>query len=75
MVLRPHHIWLGYVAGPDRIAAEISYAAWLGNAVQYIPTTAVGSIFAIGAPQPTPFQQGDTVHLGFDLSDVRLVKA
>lgn len=75
MVLRPHHIRLGHEAGPDRIVAEVTYAAWLGNSVQYTLTTAVGSIFAISAPQPFPFRQGESVHLGFDLADVRLVQA
>jgi iron(III) transport system ATP-binding protein len=75
MVLRPHHIRLGRDAGPGTLPAEVTYAAWLGNSVQYTLTTPVGPIFAIGAPQPTPFKQGDNVHLGFGLEDVRLVPA
>jgi iron(III) transport system ATP-binding protein len=75
MVLRPHHIRLGRDAGPETLPAEVTYAAWLGNSVQYTLTTEAGSIFAIGAPQPTPFKQGDSIHLGFDLADVRLVPA
>jgi iron(III) transport system ATP-binding protein len=75
MVVRPHHLRLDHTPAPDRLPAEITYAAWLGNSVQYTLSTAVGSIFAIGAPQPLPFRQGDTVHLGFGLEDVRLVPA
>jgi iron(III) transport system ATP-binding protein len=75
MVLRPHHIRLGRDAGPETLPAEVTYAAWLGNSVQYTLATAAGSIFAIGAPQPTPFKQGECVHLGFGLADVRLVPA
>jgi iron(III) transport system ATP-binding protein len=43
--------------------------------VQYTLATPAGSVFAIGAPQPIPFKQGDSVHLGFGLADVRLVPA
>ncbi len=75
LVLRPHHIRLGRDAGPDTLPAEVTYAAWLGNSVQYTLATPVGSIFAIGAPQPTPFRQRDTVHLGFAVGDLRLVPA
>jgi iron(III) transport system ATP-binding protein len=75
MVLRPHHIQLSRDAVPHHLPAEVTYAAWLGNSVQYTLSTPVGSIFAIGAPQPLPFRQGETVHLGFGLDDVRLVPA
>jgi iron(III) transport system ATP-binding protein len=75
MVLRPHHIRLGRDAGPATLPAEVTYAAWLGNSVQYTLATPAGSVFAIGAPQPIPFKQGDSVHLGFGLADVRLVPA
>ncbi|MFN4128722.1 MAG: TOBE domain-containing protein [Paracoccaceae bacterium] len=75
MVLRPHHIRLSREAGQHHLPAEVTYAAWLGNSVQYTLSTPVGSIFAIGAPQPQPFRQGETVHLAFGLEDVRLVPA
>jgi iron(III) transport system ATP-binding protein len=75
MVLRPHHIRLSREPGPDRLAAEVTYAAWLGNSVQYTLSTAVGPIFAIAPPQPLPFRQGDSVQLGFAPGDVRLVPA
>jgi iron(III) transport system ATP-binding protein len=75
LVLRPHHIRLGHAARPDTLPAEVTYAAWLGNSVQYTLATAAGPLFAIGAPQPTPFRQGDSVHLGFSMEDVRLVPA
>jgi iron(III) transport system ATP-binding protein len=75
LVLRPHHIRLGRDAGPATLPAEVTYAAWLGNAVQYTLATAAGSIFAIGAPQADPFRTGDSLHLGFAPGDVRLVPA
>ena len=75
MVLRPHHVRLSRDPAPHSLPAEVTYAAWLGNSVQYTLSTAAGSIFAIGAPQPLPFRQGDTVHMGFAPEDVRLVPA
>ncbi len=75
MVLRPHHIRLGRDAGPETLPAEVTYAAWLGNSVQYTLATPAGSLFAISAPQPMPFRQGDGVHLTFAPQDVRLVPA
>ncbi|WP_103256393.1 ABC transporter ATP-binding protein [Tabrizicola aquatica] len=75
MVLRPHHIRLSREPGPERLPAEVTYAAWLGNSVQYTLSTAVGPIFAIAPPQPLPFRQGDSVQLAFAPGDVRLVPA
>ncbi len=75
MVIRPHHIRLGCDAGTATLPAEVTYATWLGNSVQYTLTTAAGLIFAVGAPQPTPFKQGDSVHLDIELANVRLVLA
>jgi iron(III) transport system ATP-binding protein len=73
LVLRPHHAKLGREPGARTIPAEVTYAAWLGNSVQYTLATPVGPIFAIGAPQPAPFRSGDRVHLGFAPEDLRLV--
>jgi iron(III) transport system ATP-binding protein len=75
LVLRPHHIRLSRDQAPEQFAAEVTYAAWLGNSVQYTLSTDFGAIFAIAPPQPLPFQQGDSVQLGFALEDVRLVPA
>jgi len=73
LVLRPHHVRLGRDASDITIPADITYAAWLGNSVQYTLTTPAGPIFAIAPPQPLPFRQGDSVHLSFALEDARLV--
>lgn len=73
MVLRPHHVRLTRDPAPDRPPAEITYAARLGNSVQYTLSIAVWSIFAIRAPQWSLSRQGETVHLGFVLEGIRLV--
>jgi len=75
MVLRPHHVRLSREPGPETVAAEVSYAAWLGNSVQYTLDSALGSIFAITPPQAKPLRIGDTAYLGFDPADIRLVPA
>ena len=75
LVLRPHHARLSRDPGPATLPAEITYAAWLGNSVQYTLATPAGAIFAIGAPQPVPLRAGDTVHLGFAPENLRLVPA
>jgi iron(III) transport system ATP-binding protein len=73
LVLRPHQLRLSKTAGPQSLAAEVSYAAWLGNSVQYTLSTAAGPLFAITPPGPAPFRTGDSLHVGFDISDCRLV--
>jgi iron(III) transport system ATP-binding protein len=75
MVLRPHHVRLGRDLGLATLPAEVGYAAWLGNSVQYTLNTPVGSIFAICPPGNNPFRSGDQLHLGFAVDDVRLVPA
>ncbi|MCU0909945.1 MAG: ABC transporter ATP-binding protein [Rhodobacteraceae bacterium] len=75
LVLRPHHLRLSREAGPGTIPAEASYAAWLGNSVQYTLKTPVGPLFVITPPQPLPYMAGETLHVGFEPSDARLVPA
>jgi iron(III) transport system ATP-binding protein len=73
LVLRPHHLTLSRDAGPGRLPAEVSYAAWLGNSVQYTLSIASGSLFAVTPPQPQSFAPGDRLFVGFDPADARLV--
>ncbi|SDX12773.1 ABC transporter ATP-binding protein [Roseicitreum antarcticum] len=75
MVLRPHHVRLSREAGPDTHPVQVSYAAWLGNSIQYTLDSPMGSIFAIAVPEPSPLRNGDTAHLHFDPADIRLVPA
>lgn len=73
LVLRPHQIRLTRDAAANTLPAEVSYAADLGNQIQYTLTTALGEVFAITQPSANPFRRGETVHLGFELATVRLV--
>ncbi|SDJ31659.1 ABC transporter ATP-binding protein [Aliiruegeria lutimaris] len=73
LVLRPHQLRLSHEASADSLPAEVSYAAYLGNQVQYTLDTALGEIFAVTVPDATPFRKGDTVHVGFDPVAARIV--
>ncbi len=73
LVLRPHQLRLTREAMADTLPAEVSYAAYLGNQMQYTLSTALGEIFAVNVPDATPFRKGDTVHVGFDAAAARLV--
>ena len=73
LVLRPHQLRLARTPGEATLPAEVTYAAYLGNQMQYTLTTAVGQVFAITAPVPQPFIRGETVHIAFAPSDARLV--
>ncbi|MBS0123682.1 ABC transporter ATP-binding protein [Thetidibacter halocola] len=75
LVLRPHQLRLSRDAGDGMLPAEVSYAAWLGNSVQYTLTTPAGSLFAIASPQSEGFRKGDSLHVAFRATDARLVPA
>ena len=75
MVLRPHHILLEAKPSVHSIAAEVFYAAYLGNAIHYTLNSAAGQIFAVCQPVQQPWQIGDSVHISFASEDIRLVPA
>ena len=75
LVLRPHQMTIS--AGPTAycLPAEVTYAAYLGNQVQYSLETQAGPLFASVAPRARPFAVGEHVHVGFDPADLRIVPA
>jgi iron(III) transport system ATP-binding protein len=75
LVLRPHQVRLSANGSPTSIPAEISYAAYLGNSIQYTLATEAGEIFAIVPPTGRPFAKGDSVHVTWQPEDLRLVAA
>ena len=75
LVIRPHHLTLTAEPTRNSILAEVVYAAWLGNSIQYTLATEVGSLFAITPPSVRPFAIRESVYVGFSPSDVRLVGA
>ncbi|PTE19834.1 ABC transporter ATP-binding protein [Cereibacter changlensis JA139] len=75
MVLRPHQVVLNAAPAPGSIPAEVTYAAYLGNSIQYTLASPAGEIFAILPPSSQPFAMGDTVHVTWRPEDIRLVAA
>ena len=73
LVLRPHQVRLSLIASESSIPAEISYAAYLGNCIQYTLQTEAGEIFAILPPNGAPFSKMETVHVTWEAQDLRLV--
>ena len=75
MVLRPHQVHLSAQPQPGSLPAEVTYAAYLGNNVQYTLASEAGEIFAILPPSAQVFARGDMVHVGWRPEDIRLVAA
>ena len=74
LVLRPHQIAISREHAEGRISAEVAYAAYLGNQIQYTLTTEFGEIFAIAPPTTHPIGKGEAVHLSFEPAAARLVE-
>lgn len=75
LVLRPHQVRLTDGPLPGSVPAEVTYAAYLGNHVQYTLASAAGEIFAIQPPVANPFGRGDQVHVSWAAEDIRMVPA
>ena len=73
LVLRPHQLQFSRTPAENTLPAEVAYAAYLGNQMQYTLSTALGEVFAITPPVASPFVEGDTIHIGFDPGSARLV--
>lgn len=75
LVLRPHQMSIRAEPTACSLPAEVTYAAYLGNQIQYSLETQAGPLFASVAPKAKPFAIGDHVHVDFDPADLRLVPA
>ena len=75
IVLRPHQVRLSAEATPGTLPAVVTYAAYLGNQIQYTLASEAGEIFAVAAPVARPFGKGDHVFVGWNPQDLRLVAA
>ncbi|WP_370673740.1 ABC transporter ATP-binding protein [Pleomorphomonas sp. PLEO] len=75
LVLRPHQMAIRAEPTVYSLPAEVTYAAYLGNQIQYSLETKAGPLFASVAPRAKPFMIGDQVHVGFDPADLRIVSA
>lgn len=76
LVLRPHQIKLSTANGNKGcFEGQISYAAYLGNQIQYTIEGPLGSLFAITNTSANAFAKGDNVTITFDSAVTRLVPA
>lgn len=74
MVLRPHQIQLKRSKAKSGFKGEITYAAYLGNQIQYTVDSEIGNLFVVAEPTQDPLIIGDGVSIGFDEQNVRLVQ-
>lgn len=74
MVIRPHQISLERRKTKQGFSGEITYAAYLGNQIQYSVEGDLGNLFVVSDPKMAPLTVGDAVSIGFNKEDVRLVK-
>ena len=75
LVLRPHQMTISAEPTAHSLPADVTYAAYLGNQIQYSLETRAGPLFASVAPRAKPFAVGEHVHVGFDPADLRIVPA
>jgi iron(III) transport system ATP-binding protein len=75
LVLRPHQMTISAEPTAHSLPADVTYAAYLGNQIQYSLETRAGPLFASVAPRARTFAVGEHVHVGFDPADLRIVPA
>lgn len=73
VVLRPHKISVGGTQTPGSFPAEVTYAAYLGNQIQYTVEGPLGHLFVTSEVTAKPARKGDSVFVNFDEQDLRLV--
>ena len=75
LVLRPHDIILSKPGTAGGFSGSVTYAAFLGNQIQYSVDSEIGDLFVISGAKQRPFTTGDEVSVGFDPSAARIVPA
>ncbi|WP_284164492.1 ABC transporter ATP-binding protein [Frigidibacter sp. SD6-1] len=75
LVLRPHQVRISRTPEPGSFAAEVSYAAYLGNQIQYTLASELGEVFAVLPPHAEPFRTGDSVFVVVPAAKAGLVTA
>lgn len=73
LVLRPNHIELSKTAAKDSFEGSVTYAAYLGNQIQYSLSSELGDIFMIGETVEKPFIIGDNVQIHVNIDKAMLV--
>ncbi len=73
LVLRPHHVSLSKETTAESFEGSVTYAAYLGNQIQYSLTGELGDIFVIGETIAQPFAVGDNVQIHIEPDKAMLV--
>ncbi len=72
-VLRPHHVSLRPATNDDAFTGEVSYAAYLGNEIQYSVQSDLGELFVITQATSEPISVGQSVGIDMPTDEMRLV--
>ncbi len=75
LVLRPHQIAISTKRNARSFPAEVTYAAYLGNQIQYTVEGALGHLFVTSRAEAQPVATGEPVFVSFDEANLRLVPA
>ncbi len=73
LVLRPHQVILSNSGTAKGFKGNITYAAYLGNQIQYTIESDLGHLFATSITYDAPLSVGDNVKISFDTTQVSLV--
>ncbi len=73
LVIRPQNITLARVSNKDRIKGNVTYAAYLGNQIQYTLDTAIGELFVVDNNMVDIFKVGSDIHLILNEKKLALV--
>nr|ABY79055.1 ABC transporter ATP-binding protein [endosymbiont of Ridgeia piscesae] len=74
LVLRPNHFELSQIATEHSFEASITYAAYLGNQIQYSMSGELGDIFMISETVAQPYVMGDNVQIHISPDKAMLVE-
>lgn len=75
LVLRPGDLQLVAAGAEGSFAGSVTYAAYLGNQIQYSVQSDLGELFIIADARTEPFKRGDDVGVCFTADLARLVPA
>lgn len=73
IVMRPNKIFVRDKQTPGSFPGEVTYAAYLGNQVQYTVDGPLGHLFVTSEVVDRPAKKGDRVFVSFKEKDLRLV--
>lgn len=73
LVLRPHQMSLSRKKTRAGLPVVVTYAAYLGNQIQYTLEGEIGSLFVVSPSTENPIKAGESIFVSFNNDDLRLV--